>query len=73
MSKYFDYTASAPIKQHVLDDYIINTRKCYANPASSHLFGRESHELIEQARQKIAATLDCQESEIGRASCRERV
>ena len=64
MSRYFDNTASAPIKQHVLDNYIINMRNCYANPASSHLFGQQSRDLIEQARQKIAATLDCHESEI---------
>ncbi|MDD4323551.1 MAG: cysteine desulfurase family protein [Eubacteriales bacterium] len=64
MSKYFDYTASAPIKQNVLDNYILNTRKCYANPTSSHLFGLESRKLIDEARQKIAKTLDCNESEI---------
>lgn len=64
MSKYFDYTASAPIKQHVLDNYIVNTRNCYANPASSHFLGQESRKLIDEARQKIAKTLDCDESEI---------
>ena len=64
MTKYFDYTASAPIKQHVLDNYILNERRFFANPASSHFLGRESANLIEQARKKIAATLDCEESEI---------
>ena len=39
-------------------------RNCHANPASSHRFGQESRNLIEKARQKIAATLDCLESEI---------
>ncbi len=64
MSKYFDYAASAPIKQHVLDNYIVNTRNCYANPASSHYYGLESRKLIDEARQIIANTLDCNESEI---------
>ena len=64
MTKYFDYTASAPIKQYILDNYILNERRFFANPASSHFLGRESANLIEQARKKIAATLDCEESEI---------
>ena len=46
--KYFDYTATTPVDDDVLDTYVNTTRKFFANTTSLHLLGEESKHMYEK-------------------------
>ena len=46
--KYFDYTATTPVDDDVLNTYINTTKKFFANTTSLHLLGEESKHMYDK-------------------------
>lgn len=61
---YMDYNATTPVREEVLELMARVTRECYGNPSSVHLPGRMSRACIEDARRKVAASLNASQEEI---------
>lgn len=40
------------------------TRECFANPAGKHVYGRACKCAVDEARDRVAALLDCHPDEI---------
>lgn len=55
--KYFDYTATTPVDDEVLDTYIKTTKNFFANTTSLHLLGEESKHMYEKCSDIIKDTL----------------
>ena len=63
--KYFDYAASTPCAQEVLDQMQPYWNEVFGNPHSrSHQYGWESEAAIERARTEIAYMISAQTDEI---------
>ncbi len=54
MSKYFDYNASAPTREEVIEAMSAVLRGPAGNPSSMHAAGRAARSLLDQARQSLA-------------------
>jgi cysteine desulfurase len=61
---YLDYNASTPIDPKVLDEMLPYLKEKFGNPSSSHPFGAACRAGIEQARERMAALLGCEASEL---------
>jgi len=58
---YLDYAATSPIDPRVLEKmlpFLSNEGYGYANPASSHAYGKKVAEAIEEARSQVAKLLN---------------
>ena len=62
---YFDHNATTPVLDEVFDAMVPFLKDQWGNPSSIHWAGRGTRKAVEDARESV--------SEIGRASCRERV
>ena len=60
---YLDYNATAPIKPAVVDA-VAEAMMLAGNPSSVHGFGRDVRKRIEDAREQIAALVDCAPAEL---------
>ena len=60
---YLDYNATAPIKPAVVDA-VAEALMLAGNPSSVHGFGRDVRKRIEDAREQIAALVDCTPPEL---------
>jgi cysteine desulfurase len=63
MPVYLDHAATSPIRPSVLERYT-KTLAQIGNPASVHSFGQSSRQLLEEAREQIARSLDCDRNEV---------
>lgn len=54
---YLDYAANTPVDKQVLDVFNENTLKYFANPNSTHNFGKEINEKIEEITKNIKELL----------------
>lgn len=61
---YFDYNATTPIRQEVLDAMLPWLSGLTGNASSSHFLGRKSKKIVENAREQVAAMLKCRPDEI---------
>ncbi|GBC99950.1 Cysteine desulfurase IscS [bacterium HR17] len=61
---YLDYAATTPMDPRVLDAMMPYLTDKFGNPNSIHAFGRAARQAVDEAREKIAALLNCQPSEI---------
>ncbi len=61
---YLDYSASTPVDPRVLAAMMPYFSEVFANPSSTHRFGRQAERAIEDARATVAAVLNCRPSEI---------
>ena len=55
---YFDYTATTPIDNEVLDLYVNIQKKYYANTTSLHLLGQKANNVYEQMKEEIRNILN---------------
>ncbi|WP_319763032.1 cysteine desulfurase NifS [Maridesulfovibrio sp.] len=69
MSVYLDNNATTMVAPEVRDAILPLLGDEYGNPSSMHRLGGQSGMLMEQARQKIAAGLNCSPDEIIFTSC----
>lgn len=63
MPVYLDHAATSPIRPSVLARYTEALAQI-GNPASVHSFGQSSRQLLEEAREQIALSLDCDRNEV---------
>jgi cysteine desulfurase NifS/selenium donor protein len=61
---YLDYNATTPIDPQVADAMLPYLYERFGNPSSSHAYGAEAKNDIEQARREIAGMLGCLPEEI---------
>jgi cysteine desulfurase len=62
---YFDHNASHPLRpaaRSVLEQQL--SEGALGNPSSAHLEGRRARALLEDARERLAATLDCPRDDV---------
>lgn len=56
--KYFDYTATTPVDDEVLDTYIKTTKNFFANSSSLHKLGQRSNLMYSKAIEQLQETLN---------------
>src|SRR5688572_27428426 len=61
---YLDYNATTPIDPEVAEAMRPYLGAYFGNPSSSHWYGRQARQAVEQARQQVAALLHCQPDEV---------
>ena len=61
---YLDNNATTPLDPRVLEAMLPFLREHYANPSSPYAAGRAVRRAIDQAREQVAALLDCDPVEI---------
>lgn len=63
---YLDYAASTPVDPRVAERMAscLTLTGTFANPASTHAYGQEARQLVEQAREQVASWLAADASEI---------
>lgn len=61
---YLDYNATTPLDGRVLEAMLPFLKDRYGNASSVHHFGREAKTALEQSREKVAAILGAEPSEI---------
>ena len=61
---YLDYNASTPVDPRVLQEMLPYLKEKFGNPSSSHPYGVALKAGIEQARERVAALLGCEATEI---------
>jgi len=63
-SIYLDYNSTTPLDERVLEAMLPYLKEKYGNASSIHHFGREAKAGIEEAREKVAAVIGAEPSEI---------
>ena len=66
---YLDYSATTPVDNDVLEEYINTTKTFIANPNSPHKLGQESKKKLYDSIYKIAKKLNCYSKELIFTSC----
>ena len=61
---YLDCNATTPVDPRVVDAMIPVLRDGYGNPSSGHRLGRQARELVEAARERVAACLGVSPDEV---------
>ncbi len=61
---YLDYNSTTPLDERVLEAMLPYLKSKFGNASSLHSFGREAKVGLEEAREKIAALLGAEPSEI---------
>ena len=61
---YFDYSATTPVSDEVLDTFVQVCKKYPGNPNSLHRLGVESQRFLNQATEQVAKLLKVKPSEI---------
>jgi len=61
---YFDYSASTPLDDSVLERMLPYLRENFGNASSVHGAGREAHVAIDHAREQVAGVLNASPAEI---------
>lgn len=61
---YFDHSATTPVRQEVAEEmqkYLLGN---FGNPTSLHYFGRQVRKALDEAREKVAASIGARPEEI---------
>jgi cysteine desulfurase len=66
---YLDNNATTQLDPAVVEEMLPFLTKFYGNPSSGYEFGAQSRRAIDQARERMAALLGCEPSEIVFTSC----
>ncbi|MFC1715317.1 cysteine desulfurase family protein [Candidatus Poribacteria bacterium] len=61
---YLDYNATTPIDPEVAEAMTPYLNQHFGNPSSSHWYGQQTRQAVDQAREHVAALLHCQPDEI---------
>src|SRR5881397_3611124 len=61
---YFDNNATTPPDPAVIEEMLPFLTKYYGNPSSGYAFAAKSRKAVELARERLAALLECDTSEI---------
>ncbi len=63
MKVYLDHAATTPLDKRVLESMAPYLTGVYANPSSSHFYGREALKALDEARDTVAQILNASASE----------
>ncbi|MDR2507065.1 MAG: cysteine desulfurase [Candidatus Accumulibacter sp.] len=63
-SVYFDHNATTPLDPAVLETMLPWLSECFGNPSSRHEYGRAARRAVDDAREKVAAAVGAQPSEV---------
>jgi cysteine desulfurase len=66
---YLDHGATTPVRPEVLAEMIPYWTEYYGNPSSAHQFGQAADRALEQARQSIADSIQCEPGEVVFTGC----
>ncbi len=66
---YLDHAATTPVRREVLEAMLPWFSARFGNPSSVHRFGREARVALDDARDRIAATLGAHPDEVCFTSC----
>ncbi len=66
---YFDYAATTPVDDRVLQAMLPYFNETFGNPSSEHRYGQQAEAAMEQARQTIANALNAHPDEIIFTGC----
>lgn len=66
---YFDYAATTPLDERVLDTMLPFFSATFGNPSSVHIWGQRAEAALEDARENIAAMLHAYPDEIVFTAC----
>jgi cysteine desulfurase len=61
---YLDNNATTPLDPAVIEEMLPFMTKYYGNPSSGYAFGAQARKAVELARERLAALLGCEPSEI---------
>lgn len=61
---YLDYAATTPVDPRVLAAMLPHFSESFGNSSSIHYFGRQAENALEQARDDVAAVLNCRPDEV---------
>src|SRR5205814_4575848 len=61
---YLDNNATTPLDPAVIEEMLPFLTKCYGNPSSGYTFAAKARKAVELARERLAALLGCEPSEI---------
>ncbi len=61
---YLDYNATTPIDPEVAEAMTPYLTQHFGNPSSSHWYGQQTKQAVEQAREQVSALLHCQWDEV---------
>lgn len=61
---YLDHAATTPVDERVLEAMLPYLRQHYGNPSSIHRLGRDAARALREAREQVAAILNCTPKEI---------
>ncbi|HDL64950.1 MAG TPA: cysteine desulfurase NifS [Proteobacteria bacterium] len=64
MKIYLDYNATTPVREEVLELMFDIYRGDAANPSSIHFLGRQARKFVGEGREKVAAAIGAEPSEI---------
>ncbi|MEY2439751.1 MAG: cysteine desulfurase [Verrucomicrobiota bacterium] len=66
---YLDNNATTALDPAVVEEMLPFLTQSYGNPSSGHKFGAQARRAIDQARERLAALLQCEPREIVFTSC----
>jgi cysteine desulfurase len=66
---YMDYAATTPVDPHVAAAMQPYFDQFFGNPSSVHFYGQQAEAALEQARESVAAGLNCRTDEVIFTSC----
>ena len=61
---YLDNAATTSLSKKALETFVSASQEVYGNPSSIHTFGRGANQVLRQARQDIALSLQVQAEQI---------
>jgi cysteine desulfurase len=61
---YLDNNATTPLDPAVIEEMMPFLTKCYGNPSSGYTFAARARKAVDLARERLAALLGCEPSEI---------
>src|SRR3990167_11358225 len=64
MKVYLDYHSTTPVDVRVLDEMFPFFRERFANPSSQHMDGEDAAEAVELARERVAASINADPTQI---------
>jgi cysteine desulfurase len=64
MPIYMDHAATTPVRREVLDAMLPFLTESFGNPSSAHAFGREARAALDDAHDRLAASLGVESREV---------
>lgn len=61
---YLDHNGTTPLLPEVVEAMLPYLREHFGNPSSGHVYGVRAREAVDNAREQVAAVLDCDPDEI---------